>query len=424
MGDKCLDSIQKCGIFGVSQVMAQIKGASVVIHGPKGCVFPAYEASIADSLNISYTEMCRKSTVFGGERDAIEKVKDEYYESLPEIMAIITTCASEIIGDDINGIINSANLEIPVISIEGGSFNNSQLDGLNIAMLKIVKSLCKKCENVENIINIFGTVGRSYTWKADANHLSELLQEFGVHARALFLDTNVQEISTYSNARLNVIIDKNYGIPCAEYMKETFGIPYIVADYPLGIKNTEMFIQSILKALGSFDIDTETFADYRKNVKSTFRTSLGRVNTFRMFEEIRKLKKVIIEYEEPSAALLQTLVNELENNVDCIIVKENHLEDKQYFEKRIHEISPKTQVFVTNDRNEIIEYLRDHKFEVVLGSDVEYYAIEDKKSFAYVNIEYPGARELHIKPKYYVGYQGMLNFVEDYYNKIINMHIF
>ena len=109
MGDKCLDSIQKCGIFGVSQVMAQIKGASVVIHGPKGCVFPAYEASIADSLNISYTEMCRKSTVFGGERDAIEKVKDEYYESLPEIMAIITTCASEIIGDDINGIINSGN---------------------------------------------------------------------------------------------------------------------------------------------------------------------------------------------------------------------------------------------------------------------------------------------------------------------------
>ena len=424
MDSKCLDSIQKCGIFGVSQVMAQIKAASVVVHGPKGCVFPAYEASVADPLNISYTEMCKKSTVFGGERDAIEKVKDEYYENLPEIMAIVTTCASEIIGEDINGIVNSANLDIPVISIEGGSFNNSQLDGLNIAMLKIVKSLCEKCENREDIINIFSTVGSSYTWKADAIHLSELLQKFGVHARALFVDTNVQEISNYSNARLNVVIDKNYGIPCAEYMKETLGIPYIIVDYPLGMQNTEKFVQSILKETGLYNKDTGIFDDYRKNVKTTFRTSLGRVNTFRMFEEIRRLKKVIIGYEDLSAALLQTLVRELEDNVDCVIIKMNHLEGKQQIEKRIHDISPKTHVIVTNDRNEIIEYLRNNKFEVVIGSDVEYYAIEDKKSFAYINIEYPGTRSLHISLRYYVGYQGMLNFVEDYYNKIINMHVF
>jgi len=62
--------------------------------------------------------------------------------------------------------------------------------------------------------------------------------------------------------------------------------------------------------------------------------------------------------------------------------------------------------------------------QVIFGSDVEYYAIEDKSAISYINIEYPGTRELHIKPNFHVGYQGMLNFVEDYYNKIINTQIF
>lgn len=425
MSEKCLDAVQKCGIFGVSQIMAQIKNASVVIHGPKGCVFPAYEASIESPLNIAYTEMCRKSTVFGGEADAVEKVKDEYYDNLPQIMAIVTTCASEIIGEDINGIINSANLDIPIISIEGGSFNNSHIDGLNIAMVEVVKKICNKKSNTDNCVNIFSTVGRSYTWKDDVKYLSELLSDFEINSRQLFLDASIEEVENYSNACLNVIIDKNYGVPCAKYMKKKFGIPYIIVDYPIGMKNTEAFIKKIADEINLDNSYVEKLNYYKSNTRKLFRKSLSRVNTFRYFEDICKLNKVIVGYESSTVALLETLVNEMEDNVNYVIIKVNNDEgEKQNIIKKISDISPNSKVVVTNDRSEIIKIIGENNFDVILGSDVEYYAANNKSSLAYINIEYPGARELHIASKNYVGYKGLLNFIEDYYNKIINVKIY
>ena len=79
----CHDSIQKCGIFGVSRIAAQIRSASVIVHGPKGCVLPAYEASLTNPLSISYTEMCRETTVFGGEDDVVYKIRMEYFTNNP-----------------------------------------------------------------------------------------------------------------------------------------------------------------------------------------------------------------------------------------------------------------------------------------------------------------------------------------------------
>ncbi|SFR57522.1 nitrogenase component 1 [Anaeromicropila populeti] len=420
---KCLDSIEKCGILGVSQVMAQIKNASVVIHGPRGCVFPAYEASIVDNLNFSYTEMCRRSTIFGGENDVAEKILDEYYENHPSTIAVVTTCGSQIIGDDIKGSINKLDLQIPVICIEGGSFTNSQIKGLNKTMYQIVKSICRKNSNPQQIINIFATVGKSYTWKEDARQLKALLHEFGVEARVLFLDAEIEEIKEYSDAILNVMLDQNYGKQCAEYMKEAFSIPYIQVPYPIGLKNSEKFVQKVIQACNMEVLDLEEkLMEKRTQARNKFLSSLGRVNTFRHFESIKRLTKAIAAYEDISFGLLELMIHELEDSVDYVVIKTTDLDKKEEIKQYIEDNYSVKEILVTNDRTEVITFLQTHEVQVLFGSDVEYYAVRNNQPVAYVNIEYPGTYEIHMKDESYTGFLGTLNFIENYYNKIVNAH--
>lgn len=420
---KCLDSIEKCGILGVSQVIAQIKNASVVIHGPRGCVFPAYEASIVDSLNFSYTEMCKRSTIFGGENDVAEKILDEYYENNPDIIAVVTTCGSQIIGDDINGNINKLDLQIPVICIEGGSFTNSQIKGLNKTMYQIVKSICRKSSDTQQIVNIFATVGKSHTWKEDARQLKGLLREFDVDTRILFMDAELEEIKEYSDAILNVIIDQDYGMQCAEYMKEVFSIPYIQVPYPIGLKNSEMFVKKVIQACNMELLDLEEkLIEKRVKARNKFLNSLGRVNTFRHFESIKQLTKAIAGYEDISFALLELMIHELEDSVDYVVIKTTDLANKEEIKQYIEDNYSVKEILVTNDRTEVITFLQSHEVQVLFGSDVEYYAVRNDHPVAYVNIEYPGTHEIHIKDECYTGFLGTLNFIENYYNKIVNAH--
>lgn len=216
----CIDLIEKCGILGVSQVVAQIADSSVVIHGHKGCVYTAYEASINYPLNINYTEMCEKSTVFGGEHDVSEKIADEFYENRPDVMAVVTTCSSEIIGDDIDGVIMLADLPIPVIRIDGGGFLNTQTSGMNMAMKALVGSLCKDGDNSCPVVNLFSPICINSSWQEDMQYLTDLLKEFGIAGRPLFCNTNVEDIRDYSHASLNVVICSTIGVDAAKSMSQ------------------------------------------------------------------------------------------------------------------------------------------------------------------------------------------------------------
>lgn len=415
----CLDSIRKCGILGVSRIAAQIKDASVIVHGPKGCVLPAFEASLTNPLSISYTEMCRETTVFGGEDDIAFKIRKEYFTNNPRIIVLISSCASEIIGDDIKGVIHSLNLDIPIITVEGGSFINDHISGCNTAMERLVHELGAPRDENSEIVNIIPPVEKYSGWKDDGAYLVKLLGKFGISARVLFCGVDVDDIRKYPSAALNVIIDREYGSKLAEYMNEEYGIPYISCGYPIGLEATDMFVSSVLRALGRESRETDEMRDMLLDeVRQSFRNGLGRVTTFRYLEEICDKKKIIVGNYDTSEAFLRFLVKEFDDNVETVIVKAPKTDDNIDLEDRLKEISSGTNVIFTDDRGEIIDHIRNNDYDVILGSDNEYLAAHGEKTFAYINVEYPWARKIDFMPDGFAGYEGLLRFIEVYYNKI------
>ena len=418
----CIDSIEKCGILGVSHVIAQIVNSSVVIHGPKGCVYPAYEASINYPLNINYTEMCEKSTVFGGEHNVSEKIVDEFYENSPDLMAVITTCSSEIIGDDIDGLIKLANLPIPVIRVDGGGFLNTQTSGMNVAMRALIEKLCENGDNTYPLVNLISPVCISSSWQEDVKYLSDLLNKFGIKARPLFCNATVEDIRDYCRARLNVIICSPIGLDACEYMSRRFGIPYISLPYPIGAEKTEFFIKSIAEALQNKNDISPLLEEKRTAIKRKFNNGMGKVNTFRLFENIKKLKKMIVGPPEIALAYLRIIVNEFEDKIDTVIVKSLSIEDADEIKAKIKEVSSLTEVIITGDNQIVKESIQNLKPQVLLGSDTEYYFAKESCEPAYINICYPGAREIYFNRHPVAGYEGVLHFFEQWYNKIINRY--
>lgn len=418
----CLDSIEKCGILGVSQVIAQIENSSIVVHGPKGCVYPAYEASILYPLNINYTEMCEKTIVFGGEVEVSEKIVDEFYENQPDLMAVVTTCASEIIGDDIDGLINRANLPIPLLRIDGGGFLNNQTSGMNMAMRTLVEKLCEKVEPSKPIVNLLSPVCINKCWQEDMTYLVSLLMEFGITARPLFCNATVDHIKNYAQACLNVVLCPPIGLDTAEYMDKAFKIPYITLAYPLGIEKTEDFIKGIAESIQLNKDIVPLLDEKRTMVKNKFHNGMGKVNSVRLFEYIKHLNKMIVGQPEIAMAFTNIITNEYEDRIERAIVKDLSTEYTEEIKTKFAKISPYTEVIVTNDNQIIKEEIQSYKPQVLLGSDIEYYFAKELYEPAYINVSYPGARELNFNKRPYLGYEGILNFFEEWYNKIINRY--
>lgn len=178
--ERCfVDPVTKCAILGISQVVAQIRGAAVLVHGPKGCAFPAYEATLYDRLVFNFSEMCERAVIFGGEKLLREKIYDTYYDNLPSLIALLTTCSSEIIGDDVEGVIGTTDLPVPVLRMEGVGFKRDNWEGIGHAMTTILKHKTKgvkrKGLQCDGSINLIAHVGSSIRWKDEVFHLEALL---------------------------------------------------------------------------------------------------------------------------------------------------------------------------------------------------------------------------------------------------------
>ena len=77
----------------------------IVMHGPAGCSFMASRPLENAGVRVVTSSMKDNDLIFGG-ADSLEKVlKDAKERFDPRTMAVIGTCASTIIGDDIKAVI-------------------------------------------------------------------------------------------------------------------------------------------------------------------------------------------------------------------------------------------------------------------------------------------------------------------------------
>lgn len=240
-----------CRLFGTIKAISNIKNSAIVVHGPKGCVYHInYIMGMRGDKpsNVYSTCMDENDVIFGAEeklKDAIEELDTELN---PELLAVLSCCASSIIGEDVERAVQDVDTRALVIGIESGGFEGDYRIGYSETLKRLVDVLGENPSNIDRAaVNLIGMLRGG----PDLKELKKLLALIDIRINAvLTADATLQQIRDLGSAALNVVVCEATGREAAELLAQKFGMPYIVEEIPIGYGATKRFLARVGNALG------------------------------------------------------------------------------------------------------------------------------------------------------------------------------
>ena len=267
-----INPMYDCQPAGAQYAGIGVKDCIPLVHGGQGCtmfVRLLFAQHFKENFDIASTSLHEDSAVFGGHKRIEEGVMTlaRRYPNL-RVIPVITTCSTEVIGDDIEGSIINCNKalkeefpgrKIHVVPVHTPSFKSSQVGGYSECMLSIVKTIATDKAAPTGKLNVFP----GWVNPGDVTLLKHYLQEMGVDA-TFFMDTEdfdspmlpdktihthgrttVEDIQGAPNAIASLALARYEGASAADYLKSEFDVPRSLVSTPYGIANTDAMLEEI-----------------------------------------------------------------------------------------------------------------------------------------------------------------------------------
>ena len=247
-----------CQMNGAAAAVLSFKNANVVFNGPRWCSVIAerelmsYDRTLTERLYCSHIE--QSDLLFGtGERirDIIEDQNRENPET--SLLAILTSCSVGLIGDDVNGIVNSIEQTYPILVLDAGGLTGLFEEGYQTAMIEILKKLHleKSSSVIPGRVNLLGYCNYYPNSNGDLRELKRLLRMAGFEVGVCPGESgqDIQKLKNLPTASLNIVLSTELGLGMAKYLKDIIGQEYVVLPVPYGIEQTMEWIRNISKTL-------------------------------------------------------------------------------------------------------------------------------------------------------------------------------
>lgn len=267
-----INPIMTCQPCGAQFASIGIKDTIGIVHGGQGCVMFVrllFSQHFKESFELASSSVHEEGAVFGACR-RVEEGVDVLLMRYPhvKVIPIISTCSTEIIGDDIDGVVRKLNegllqekyagREVHLIPIHTPSFVGSMVSGYDVAVRDIVKYFAKKDEP-NGKINLF----TGWVNPGDVTALKHLLSEMQIDATVLFEiesfdsplmpdgnhvshgSTTIADLTGTANASGTIALNMYEGGKAAKFLEKKFQIPTTIGPTPIGIRNTDTFLQNL-----------------------------------------------------------------------------------------------------------------------------------------------------------------------------------
>lgn len=236
--------------------LSMIKDAAVINHAPVGCSGDVFgynfvyrvgqmERNLPSSIGRYFsTNLTEKDTIFGAVQKLEETVRDVYRKIKPNAIFVTTSCASAIIGDDVESVTDALTEElgIPVVACFCEGFRSKiWTSGFDSAYHSIVRKIVKppqKKNNKVNIINFWGS-----------HIFDDFLKELGYEARYIVPFSTVSELETISEAAATIQICSTLGTYLGAALEQVYGVPEIKSPPAYGIAGTDNWLREIGRVL-------------------------------------------------------------------------------------------------------------------------------------------------------------------------------
>ncbi len=272
--DRSFSQMSSCSSGCAHTLLDQVLGAAVVDHAPIGCIGHAVYTNVTylwnlkdrqmglDNVPVISSNMSENDTVFGGADTLREAVREAFRRFAPKAIFVTTSCASGIIGEDIEGIIDGLRREIPIpiAPVYCDGFRSkvwaSGFDAAYHAVLThIVKPPREKHPEKVNIINFWGRARKE---------IGELLTPLGLTPQFIISYNTIEELERISEAGATITNCQTLGSYLGAELEKRYGVPLVKSLPPHGITGIENWLRELGKTVGKEEQVEEVLAGQRR----------------------------------------------------------------------------------------------------------------------------------------------------------------
>lgn len=278
-----------CMPMGTATALYGINKCMTILHGSQGCstyIRRHMATHYNEPVDIASSSLTEEGTVYGGEKNLLQGLKNliKLYE--PEVIGVATTCLAETIGEDLVRMIDKFYRENPeyhdikIIPIPSPGYGGTQFEGYMRALYEVVKNVDMDTAKNEKINIVTSTLS-----PADTRFLKDLLDEFAIdyillpdlsdtldgthktdYERLPSGGTSISDISKMAGASLTLELssftEENPSV--AEYLFDTYGVPYKKCALPVCLRDTDKLIKILS------DISGKPISEKIKNQRGRF----------------------------------------------------------------------------------------------------------------------------------------------------------
>ncbi|GBE18617.1 nitrogenase molybdenum-iron protein beta chain [archaeon BMS3Abin16] len=418
-----------CAPIGAIMGAMGVHGAISIVHGSQGCAtYPRHQMArhFREPIEVATTSLTERTTVYGGRENLLEAIKNVYTRCHPSMIVVMSTCLSETIGDDIPGIILdfeelNPDVEVPIISVKTPSYVGTHITGLDNFLTEIVTRLPEKGEANDKLNIIPGWVS-----PGDIREIKAMLRKMEV--APLFLTdysdpldggvylqkpphpkggTSVEELIDSANSTGVIALQRQVGGKAAETLGKRFEMPSEILPMPIGVENTDRFLQTVSEMTGKSV--SEELEDERARLLDAivdahmFMTGL-KVAVFGDPDNVSGLVRLCAEMGlEPRYAL--TSFDSEEWGIELLGVAE--------------EMNMDLEILVKSDLHELHEKIKEDPVDILIGNSKGKF-IAEKEGIPLVRTGFPIEDRFGYQRMAVVGYRGGINLVGEIVNSYLD----
>ena len=370
-----------CKLFGAIKALSSIKKCVVLVHGPKGCVYHInYIMGMRGDHPSEIYSTClgEQDVIFGADQKLKTAIGDLDRELHPDLIAVLSCCASDIIGEDVQSAIRDITTTAPVIGIDAGGFEGDFRTGYSETLTRLVEEFVEKRDETDpRSVNLVGLLRGG----PDLQEIVRDLGLFGIKVNTvLTAEAALEEIRGLGKAALNIVLCEPAGKDAAELLYLKCGTPWIIEELPIGVDATRQFLMRVTKALGlqeipdipqeRFAVDYSSFKDRRIALVSGPTRAISMTRFF--IEQGLDLRLIIVDFDSNISEKLRGLAL-----TGC-------------------------EILIEPDQDLIVQKLRERKIDLLIGGMMEL-PIAKSLGIAHLDIMHGSQRT--------IGFEGAKNLI-------------
>lgn len=426
-----INPAKTCQPIGAMYAALGIHGCMPHSHGSQGCC--SYHRShltrhFKEPVMATTSSFTEGASVFGGLANLTQAIRNIFTIYNPEIVAVHTTCLSEVIGDDIPTIVRKAKEEgsIPegkvVIHANTPSFVGSHVYGFSAMTTAMVNYLAEKSGTTLNQVNVIP----GWVEPADMREIKRVAKEMGVNL-VMFPDTSnvldgplTGQYKMYPEGGATVAQIKSSGDSIATVALGHFGshvaaatleskcnVPAAFMEMPIGVGLTDKFVGALANYAGvevpaSVELERGRLVDLMSDLHQYFHG-----------------KRVAISGDPDQVIALTQFLLELEMKpVYCITGSPGN-----QFEKRMHEILdpvvPDAKIKMNSDLFELHQWMKREPVDLLITNTYGK-SIARVENVPFVRFGFPVMDRAAHRFNPTLGYAGAINLVNQMLNAILD----